>query len=60
MAEHDRLATELGALGSELDGFRDALGEMARLEERMRGIAELGRTLVGRLRPTEARAEPGS
>lgn len=58
MAEYDRLTAELGELSSELDGFRDALGEMARLEERMRGVAELGRTLVGRLRPTEARAEP--
>jgi len=57
---HERLGAELGDLGAEIDGFRDALGEMARLEERMHGIAELGRALVGRLRPADAPAGPAS
>ena len=43
------LFEDLARLGEEAEQFRDALAEMARLEERLNGVIESGAALVGRL-----------
>lgn len=47
----EALFTDLAALGEGADGFRVAVAEMARLEERMKGVIETGTLLVRRLKP---------
>lgn len=45
------LFTDLADLGAESETLRDAMSEMTRLEERLKGIIETGTTLVQRVRP---------
>ncbi|WP_135504777.1 HAMP domain-containing protein [Roseovarius aestuariivivens] len=47
----EALFTDLADLGEESETLRDAMAEMTRLEERLKGIIETGTTLVQRVRP---------
>lgn len=46
---HDRMSSSLVDLSRDLQEFSHFMGEMAVLEEKMQGIAEMGQTLVQRL-----------
>ncbi|TVP70730.1 MAG: methyl-accepting chemotaxis protein [Rhodobacteraceae bacterium] len=50
----ERVFADLAALGDDSERLKGALGEMVRLEERMKGVAETGSNLVERLRPAGA------
>ncbi|MEM8751951.1 MAG: histidine kinase [Pseudomonadota bacterium] len=50
----EALFADLAELGEDADGFRAAVAEMARLEERMKGVIETGTLLVRRLKPADA------
>ena len=47
----ESLFSDLVDLGQHTDGFQQAVAEMARLEERMKGIIDSGTLLVRRLQP---------
>ena len=53
-SRHDGLALDLRGISGSLQEFRHFLEEMAVLEEKMRGIAAQGQTLLHRLRYVEA------
>jgi hypothetical protein len=48
---NEALYEDLARLGDESELFRNAISEMARLEERLQAIVEAGTGLVRRLRP---------
>lgn len=56
IATNAALFEDLAQLGEEAEQFRDALAEMARLEERLNGVIETGAGLLGRLQGAAAPA----
>lgn len=52
----EALFTDLADLGEESETLREAMAEMNRLEERLKGIIESGTTLVQRVRPDASHA----